>query len=157
MRADDAASDYTFTVSGTFSGTSVAILRFGDASTNTPVYSHATGANSQTQTCPDVTTVTNNSMVVWVCSSSTDTSSTANKGDERVDEGGAGGTWMCAYTNLEATAGTITGATITTVAFGAKRMFSFAVESAAVAGGFTRIIGGVGPGMSLAGPGGLAG
>ena len=130
MRADDAASDYTFTASGTFNGAMSAVIRVSGASTNTPTYAHDTGPNDTSQTAPTIVTPTDNCLVFWCCLHFTNTNSTASKGTERIDNGnGTSGCWMGVYSNLEATAGSITGATITTGGFGAKRLLSFAIES----------------------------
>jgi hypothetical protein len=131
---DAAATDFTFTASGIFNSAVVSVHRVSVASTNTPTTGFATGTNSTTQTCPTITTPSNNCLVFWGCYEPSNTSSTADKGTERVDNGnGTSGCWMSQYTNLEATAGSITGAVITTAGFGVKRVYSVAIESAAAA------------------------
>jgi hypothetical protein len=136
MRADDAASDYTFTLSGTFNNGVVSVHRLSGAGTGTPTTGFADGTNSQTQTCPTITTPSDNCMVFWGCyRGAASGPSTADKGTERVDVSDAvSGAYQGIYTNLEATAGSITGAVITTTGFGVKRVFSVAVESAAATG-----------------------
>lgn len=134
--SDVAATNFTFTCSATFNGGVVSLHRISGASTNAPTTGFATGTNSQTQTAPTITTPSNNCLVFWGCYHAANDSSTASKGTERTDVGNAtGGAWQSTYTNLEATAGSITGAVITTTGFGAKRVFSIAIESAAGGGG----------------------
>ena len=133
---DVAASDFTFTASGTFNNAIVSIHRVSGASTNTPTVGFSSGTNSQTQTAPTITTPSNNCLVFWGAYHTTNTTSTASKGTERIDNGHSTGVcWMSQYSNLEATAGSITGAVITTGSFGAKRVYSVAIETASAAGG----------------------
>lgn len=132
MRADDAASDYTFTISGTFANGAVSVHRVSDASTNTPTITFATGPNDIVQTCPDVTTPSNDCLVLWGIYAASDYGPcSADKGTERLDTGVPTQAGIAVYSNLEATAGTITGAEITTTGYGAKRLYSIAIESAA--------------------------
>jgi hypothetical protein len=133
---DAAATDFTFTASSGFNSAMVAVHRVSGASANAPTTAFSTGTNSQTQTAPTLTTPSANCLVFWgaYLATSTAVSSTADKGTERIDAGNTTGVcWMSQYTNLEVTAGSITGAVITTTAFGAKRVYSVAVESGAAA------------------------
>lgn len=130
--ADVAASNFTFTASATFSSAIVSIHRISGASSNAPTTGFGTGANSTTQTCPTIVTPSANCLVIWGAYHTTNGTSTADKGTERVDAGnGTSGCWMSQYSNLEASAGSVTGAVITSSASGAKRVFSVAIESAA--------------------------
>jgi hypothetical protein len=144
---DAAASTFTFTASATFSAAAVSVHRVSGAGTNAPTTAFGSGANSQTQTAPTLTTPSAGCLVFWGAYHQANTSSTADKGTERIDSGnGTSGCWMSQYTNVEAAAGSVTGAVITTVAFGSKRTYSVAVEAAAAAGQPTaRRFGGVDP------------
>ncbi len=129
---DTAASNFTFTASGTFNNSICSVHRVSSPSANAPTTGFGTGSNSQTQTAPTITTPSNNCLVFWGCYHSASSTSTASKGTERVDDTNAtAACYMAQYTNLEATAGSITGAVITTTAFGAKRVYSVAIETAA--------------------------
>jgi hypothetical protein len=129
-RDDDAAGSYTFTASGTFNNAAVSVHRVSGASSNAAAAGFATGGNSQTQTAPTITTPSANCLVFWGVFIAGTGTATADKGTERADITNAtASAHHAVYTNLEATAGSITGAVITTTEFGAKRVFSFAVES----------------------------
>jgi hypothetical protein len=135
--SDAAAGTFTFTASATFNNGNVAVHRVSGASTNAPtIQAQATAGGTQTHACPNLTTPSNDCLVFWGGYGSASNTSTANKGTERVDNANAtSGCWMANYTNLEATAGVITGATLTTSGFAAKRTFSVAFESAGGGGG----------------------
>lgn len=135
--SDVAASNFTFTASGSFSQAIVTLHRVSSPSTNTPTFSIGSAVNSSSQSCPTISTPTNNCLVFWGCTNSNGgQTSTADKGTERTDTGNASsGCWIGVYTNLEATAGSITGATITLSTSQTSRPFSIAIESAATASG----------------------
>lgn len=137
MRADDAAGSYAFTVSGTFNNAVVGMLRVGGASTNTPSYTHSTGSNDTSQTCPSLTSPGAGSLYIWVVAYGADNGPcTADKGTEQIDvENATSGTMLYVVTNVEAGTGSITGATVTSTGFGAKRLISIAIEPDGGGGG----------------------
>lgn len=140
--ADAAADTFTFTASATFSAAVVSVHRVSGASANAPTTAFGTGTNSQTQTAPTLTTPSANCLVFWGAYHTVNqTTATASKGTERIDSGNStGGCWMAQYTSLEAAAGSVTGAVITTSGFAAKRVYSVAVESAAGGGSIVPLV-----------------
>lgn len=133
---DAAATDFAFTASGTFSSAAVAVHRVSGAGAAAPTTGFATGANSQTQTCPTLVGLAAGCLVFWGGYTGGNHSSTADKGTERVDVGNAApGLWLAQYTAVEATGGSVAGAVITTTGFGSKRVYSVAVEAAGGGGG----------------------
>ena len=135
--SDAAASNFTFNISGTFSQGCGSLHRVSGASTNAPTSATGTGANDTTQTCPTITTPTDNCLVFWaVYRASNFGPCSGSKGTERTDIGQASPACALAvYSNLEVTAGSITGVVITSTNFGAKRLVSVAWESSGGGGG----------------------
>lgn len=138
---DAAAANFTFTVSGGFSNGIVAVLGFSGASTNALTAGFSTGANSQSQTAPTITTPSNDCIVLWGWASSANSTTTADKGTERIDtQQATPAVGMAVYTDPVATAASTTGAVLTTSGFGAKRVFSLALEAAGGGGGSVGMI-----------------
>lgn len=134
---DDAAGSWTFTASGNFNATAVFGHRLSGASTGAPITGASTGTNDTSQTCPTLAGVTAGSLMLWMVGhQTTGSASSADKGTERADVTNATtGAFMTVYTAVDATGGSVTGATIVTTQFGAKRVVSVAVAPAAAAGG----------------------
>lgn len=133
---DAAATNFTFNTSATFSNAIGFLLRITTAIDTGMVFAYATGPNDQTQSCADITTAADGSLVVWGCYKGAGTSTgTINRGTERVDAAPAAD-FVYGATEAIATAGLQTGAVVTTTAFGAKRLFSVAVSPSGGGGGF---------------------
>lgn len=131
---DVSQADYRYDLAS-FSQAIVSVHRISGASTNAPTIQWADGSNSTSQTTPTLASVIANSLVLWGAYSTTNLSSTANKGTERTDQGNSSsGCWMSVYSNLEATGGSISGATLTLSGSTTPTLFSIAIESAAVTG-----------------------
>jgi len=138
---DTGATTFPFAASATFNVGIVAVHRItGASSTATITTGFSTGSNSQTQQAPTIATPSNDCLVFWGAyagTTSSTASSTADKGTEDVDLVNAtGNAWMASYHQVIATANpSLAGAVITSTHFGAKRVFSIAVQDSGASGG----------------------
>lgn len=128
--ADVSAANYTFTAPGNFNQAIVSVHRADGIDTGTaPTVAASTGPVDTNQTCPSVTSPGAGSLFFWwlYFSSAAGNASGADKGTERVDAANAtSDCFQTAYTDVVAGTGSITGATITTTGFGAKRTVTVA-------------------------------
>lgn len=128
---DVAASNFTFTVNGTFSAASIGLLRISGAIDTGIITAYATGPNDTSITCANVTTAVNGSLVIWGAyqgGANSGPASIPGPSVERIDIGNAFGGWYYAATEDRATAGLATGPVITKTGFSASRGFSIAIR-----------------------------
>lgn len=141
-RADDAAANYTFTVSGTFNECSVAVVRIGGADGSSFVTATAgsgstSDADRQTVEAPGLTTAANDSLVVWFYGSAggQNVPSAPAGVTEQLDitgqAGSAVGAHLWAGTKAVASAGAEAGKTVTKSGFGHWAAITVAISPAA--------------------------
>lgn len=130
---DAAAVNFTFTASGAFNAGGVILIRISGAVETGIVSGFATGPNAPAVTCPDITTLVNNCLVIWGASQSLDSGpATIADGTECIDAEDASGVWVYAATDPVAVAGLVTGPVISKSGFGEARAFSIAISPSGV-------------------------
>lgn len=136
--ADETRGNFSFTASGTFNSAHVEVHRMTGADlTNAITAGFASGTNSNSQTAPTITTPAANCLVFWGLYYPGDRGPcSADKGTERID---ASGSVACVaqYSDPVVSAASTTGAVISSSGFGAKRVYSFAIEPDTGGGAYT--------------------
>jgi hypothetical protein len=136
---DAAATNFTFTVSGTFGASAGAMYRVTGGSDADIDITISNGSNSQTLEVPDANAVSNDSLAIWCGYQGQPAGpATISSGSEREDnENATASCWIYGATADVASSGTVAGPTITKTGFGAGRGFAIIIPPSGGGGGGT--------------------
>lgn len=136
-RADDAASNYTFTASGNFNQGMASVVRLGGATLTGMQTSTSTRTGSHPDfTETDITTASANMMLLWYGETTLNGGSCTVSGSqtERIDNGSfANGSTVALYTEIRAAAGSGTPPTLTFSGYGSVGGIGVAIAQSSVA------------------------
>lgn len=143
-QASSESGNYTVTASGTFSESSAALFRVTGALSDTLPgdLSNTGGGNTtsdQTAECPNVTTPVDACMVLWGEVAGNGQTSTSNDRANAVEvldyDGDGNGGHLGVWSEIIASAGSVTGAVITRSGFGGATTYGIVIQPAEGGGG----------------------